>query len=111
MFQHVHVSDVDVDTAALQNGTNAGDRLSTNDRNNNLVEGVEITNDGTNYFSYTMNDATKDYQNIKQYNFSTPYDLSTIILASTAIVLGNLILLAWHSVQMEKDYFNLFRLE
>ena len=81
-----YVSDVDVDTAALQNGTNAGDRLSTNDRNN--LQGIEITNDGTKLF-VTMNDATKDYQNIKQYNFGTPYDLSTITLASTAIVLGN----------------------
>ena len=34
-----YVSDVDVDTAALQNGTNAGDR-STNDRNN--LQGIEI---------------------------------------------------------------------
>ena len=32
----------------------------------------------------------KNYgQNIKQYNFGTPYDLSTITLASTAIILDN----------------------
>ena len=72
-----YVSDVDVDTAALQNGTNAGDRLSTNDRNN--LQGIEITNDGTKLF-VTMNDATKDYQNIKQYNFGTPYDLSLSLI-------------------------------
>ena len=83
-----YVSDVDVDTAALQNGTNAGDRLSTNDRNN--LQGIEITNDGTKMF-VSINDGNsgKNYANIKQYNFGTPYDLSTITLASTAIVLDN----------------------
>ena len=83
-----YVSDVDVDTEALQNGTNAGDRLSTNDRNN--LQGIEITNDGTKMF-VTINDgnSSKNYANIKQYNFGTPYDLSTITLASTAIILDN----------------------
>ena len=83
-----YVSDVDVDTEALQNGTNAGDRLSTNDRNN--LQGIEITNDGTKMF-VSINDGNsgKNYANIKQYNFGTPYDLSTITLASTAIVLDN----------------------
>ncbi len=79
-----YVSDVDVDTAALQNGTNAGDR-STNDRNN--LQGIEINNDGTRLF-VTMNENSGG-QNIKQYNFGTPYDLSTITLASTAIILDN----------------------
>ena len=51
---YISTADVDVDTAALQNGTNAGDRLSTNDRNN--LQGIEITNDGTKIF-VTMNDA------------------------------------------------------
>ena len=77
-------SDVDIDTTALQNGTNAGDR-STNDRNN--LQGIEITNDGTKLF-VTMNENSGG-QNIKQYNFGTPYDLSTITLASTAIVLDD----------------------
>ena len=83
-----YVSEVDVDTAALQNGTNAGDRLSTNDRNN--LQGIEITNDGTKMFvSINDGNAGKNYANIKQYNFGTPYDLSTITLASTAIVLDD----------------------
>jgi len=83
-----YVSDVDVDTAALQDGTNAGARLSTNDRNN--LQGIEITNDGTKMFlSINDGNAGKNYANIKQYNFGTPYDLSTITLASTAIVLAN----------------------
>ena len=69
---------------ALQNGTNAGDR-STNDRNN--LQGIEITNDGTKLF-VTMNENSGG-QNIKQYNFGTPYDLSTLTLASTAIILDD----------------------
>ena len=77
-------SDVDIDTTALQNGTNAGDR-STNDRNN--LQGIEITNDGTKLF-VTMNENSGG-QNIKQYNFGTPYDLSTLTLASTAIILDD----------------------
>ena len=81
-----YVSDVDIDTDALQNGTNAGDRTD-NDRNN--LQGIEITNDGTKLF-VTINSGTLDYQNIKQYNFGTPYDLSTLTLATTAIVLGNI---------------------
>ena len=53
---------MDIDTTALQNGTNAGDR-STNDRNN--LQGIEITNDGTKLF-VTMNENSGG-QNIKQY--------------------------------------------
>jgi len=83
-----YVSDVDVDTSALQDGTNAGARLSTNDRNN--LQGIEITNDGTKMF-LSINDGNtgKNYANIKQYNFGTPYDLSSISLASIAIVLDD----------------------
>ena len=78
-----YVDDVNVDTALLQDGTNAGPRASTGGRNN--LQGIEITNDGTKLF-LTMNDRNGN-QSIKQYNFSTPYDLSTITLQSTAIVL------------------------
>ena len=78
-----YVDDVNVDTALLQDGTNAGPRVNTGGRNN--LQGIEITNDGTKLF-LTMNDRNGN-QSIKQYNFSTPYDLSTITLQSTAIVL------------------------
>ena len=83
-----YVTSVDIDTSALQDGTNAGARLSTNDRNN--LQGIEITNDGTKMF-VSINDGNsgKNYANIKQYNFGTPYDLSTITLASIAIVLDD----------------------
>ena len=36
-----------------------------------------------------MNQNGIDHQNIKQYNFGTPYDLSTITLTSTAIILDD----------------------
>ena len=83
-----YVTSVDIDTSALQDGTNAGARLSTNDRNN--LQGIEITNDGTKMF-VSINDGNsgKNYANIKQYNFGTPYDLSSISLASIAIVLDD----------------------
>ena len=83
-----YVTSVDIDTSALQDGTNAGARLSTNDRNN--LQGIEITNDGTKMF-VSINDGNsgKNYANIKQYNFGTPYDLSTITLGSIAIVLDD----------------------
>ena len=48
MFQHVHTCQMwMLIQMLLQNGTNAGDRLSTNDRNN--LQGIEITNDGQKY--------------------------------------------------------------
>ena len=76
-------SDVDVDTNALQNGTNIGDR-STEDNNN--LQGMFITNDGTKMF-LTMNEReTGNPQSIKQYSLSTPYDLSTLTLASSTAI-------------------------
>ena len=76
-------SDVNVNTDALQNGTNAGDRSSGN---NNNLQGMFMTNDGTKMI-LTMNERDGG-QFIKQYTLSTPYDLSTLALASsTAIVL------------------------
>ena len=75
-------SDVNVNTDDLQNGTNAGDRSG----NNNNLQGMFMTNDGTKMM-LTMNERDGG-QFIKQYTLSTPYDLSTLALASsTAIVL------------------------
>ena len=75
-------SDVNVDTNALQNGTNAGNR-STNGKNN--LQGMAITNDGTKLF-LTMNERDGN-QSIKEYSLSTPYDLSTLTIAPVAIIL------------------------
>ena len=77
-------SDVNIDTDALQNGTNIGDR-STGNKNN--LQGMFITNDGTKMF-LTMNDrGGAALQSIKQYSLSTPYDLSTLTLASSTAIL------------------------
>ena len=76
-------SDVNVDTNALQNGTNIGDRSTGN---NNNLQGMFITNDGTKMF-LTMNErGTGTPQSIKQYSLSTPYDLSTLTLASSTAI-------------------------
>ena len=76
-------SDVNVDTDALQNGTNIGDRSTGN---NNNLQGMFITNDGTKMF-LTMNErGTGNPQSIKQYSLSTPYDLSTLTLASSTAI-------------------------
>ena len=75
-------SDVNVDTNALQNGTNAGNR-STSGKNN--LQGMAITNDGTKLF-LTMNERDGN-QSIKEYSLSTPYDLSTLTIAPVAIIL------------------------
>ena len=78
-----YIQEINMDTDLLQNGTNAGPRENTADRNN--LQGIEITNDGTKLF-IVMNDRD-GVEAIKQYNFSTPYDLSTISIAPRAIVL------------------------
>ena len=48
-----YIQEINIDTDLLQNGTNAGPRENTEDRNN--LQGIEITNDGTKLF-IVMND-------------------------------------------------------
>ena len=79
----VNINEINVDTDLLQNGTNSGPRVSTAGKNN--LQGLDITNDGTKMF-LTMNDRNGN-QSIKQYNFATPYDLTTITIDPSAIVL------------------------
>ena len=72
-----------VDTDVLQNGTTAGDRSSAN---KNHLKGIAIKPDGTKIFlSFNDNDSDKD--SIKEYTLSTPFDLSTMALETTAIQL------------------------
>ena len=78
-----YIQEINMDTDLLQNGTNAGPRENTADRNN--LQGIEITNDGTKLF-IVMNDRD-GVEAIKKYNFSTPYDLNTITIDPNAIVL------------------------
>ena len=79
----VYINEINIDTALLQNGSTAGPRVNTAGKNN--LQGLDITNDGTKMF-LTMNDRGGN-QSIKQYNFSTPYDLTTITIDPSAIVL------------------------
>ena len=51
----------------------------------NNLQGLDITNDGTKMF-LTMNDRDGN-QSVKKYNFATPYDLTTITIDPSAIVL------------------------
>ena len=72
-----------VDTDVLQNGTTAGDRAKAN---RNHLKGIAIKPDGTKIFlSFNDNDSDKD--SIKEYTLSTPFDLSTMALETTAIQL------------------------
>ena len=81
------VSEVAIDTDALQNGSNVGDRASAV---RNHVQGIEINPDGTKLF-LSFNDhspnSTSYTDSIKEYTLSTPYDLSTISFTKKAVSL------------------------
>ena len=72
-----------VDTDVLQNGTTAGDRDKAN---KNHLKGIAIKPDGTKIF-LSFNDKALDKDSIKEYTLSTPFDLSTMALETTAIQL------------------------
>ena len=79
----------DLDHNDFQNGSLAGDRTDNNDgRSKNLVEGVEINDDGTKLFlMYRDNNASDGVGGrLLEYNLSTPYDLSesSLSLVTTA---------------------------
>ena len=71
---------VDLNHDDLQNGSNAGDHDGV--KKNNRAQGVEINPDGTKLF-VLMTDAADSGaapDRILEYNFSTPFDLTTISL-------------------------------
>ena len=76
---------VDLNHSDLQNNSNAGDH--NGDRRYNRAQGVEINDDGTKLF-VLMSDASGTNgdapDRILEYNFSTPFDLSTISLVLNA---------------------------
>jgi hypothetical protein len=74
----------DLDHNDFQNGSLAGDRTDNNTgRSNNLVEGIEINNDGTKLFlMYRDNNGSDGVGGrLLEYNLSTPYDLSETSLS------------------------------
>ncbi len=72
-----------VDTDVLQDGTTAGDRGNSN---KNHLKGIAIKPDGTKIF-LSFNDGESDKDSIKEYTLSTAFDLSTMVLETTAIQL------------------------
>ena len=66
----------------LQNGSNAGDQLG--DKRHNRAQGVHINDDGTKLFVAMAGASGTAPDRILEYNFSTPFDLSTISLVLNA---------------------------
>ena len=64
----------------LQNGSNAGDRTATD---KNRLQGMEINEDGTKLF-LVYHGAGAEKPRLLEYQLSTPYDLSTISLVTSA---------------------------
>ena len=75
---------VDLNSNALQNGSNAGDHDGV--KKNNRAQGVEINDDGTKLFVLMADaaDSGDAPDRILEYNFSTPFDLSTLSLVTSA---------------------------
>ena len=72
-----------LDTLALQNGSNAGDREAAIRKN--VLRGIEISNDGTKLFTiFHEFGGTPDQTRLLEYQLSTPFDLTTISLVLTA---------------------------
>ena len=72
-----------LDTLALQNGSNAGDREAAIRKN--VLRGIEISNDGTKLFTiFHEFGGTPDQTRLLEYHLSTPFDLTTISLVLTA---------------------------
>ena len=73
-----------VDTAALQNDSNAGDSSNSTSSNssNNRLQGFEINEDGTKLFLLFHD--TGASPRLHEYSLSTPFDLRTLSLTKTA---------------------------
>jgi len=76
----------DLDSAALQEGSNAGPPKAGGGSGNkkNRAQAIKINDDGTKLF-IAMHGAGTDYEaRLLEYNLSTPYDLETISLVTSA---------------------------
>ena len=78
---------IDLDTELLQDNSNAGDPKKAgggSSHSNNRAQGIEINDDGTKLF-VTYTGQTANYSaRLLEYKLSTPYDLGTISLVTTA---------------------------
>ena len=73
---------VDLNDDDLQNNSNARDH--DGDKKKNRAQGVEINDDGTKLFVLMADASSSGADRILEYNFSTPFDLSTISLVINA---------------------------
>ncbi|MFL2894780.1 MAG: autotransporter domain-containing protein [Candidatus Pelagibacter sp.] len=72
-----------LDTNALQKDSNAGDPAAQS-KSNNRLQGLEINDDGTKIFIVYHGQGAGYNPRLLEYNLSTPYDLTTISLATNA---------------------------
>ena len=79
-------SQLALDTTALTNGSQAGDfDHSTSANRHHRVQALEINNDGTKLFLTFMDNANSDVgARLFEYTLSTPYDVSTLSIVTTA---------------------------
>ena len=74
-----------LDTTALTNGSNAGDFDHTTTKAKHRVQSLEINDDGTKLFLTFMDANDSDVgARLYEYNLSTPYDVSTLSIVTTA---------------------------
>ncbi|MDA7446227.1 autotransporter outer membrane beta-barrel domain-containing protein [Candidatus Pelagibacter ubique] len=74
-----------LDTTALTNGSNAGDFDHTTHNDKHRVQSLEINDDGTKLFLTFMDANDSDVgARLYEYNLSTPYDVSTLSIVTTA---------------------------
>ena len=74
-----------LDTTALTNGSNAGDFDHTTNNAKHRVQSLEINDDGTKLFLTFMDANDNDVGGrLYEYNLSTPYDVSTLSIVTTA---------------------------
>ena len=77
----------DLDTEALQEDSNAGDPQKAGDGSShtkNRAQGIEINDDGTKLFVTYHGQGDNFSARLLEYELSTPYDLGTISLVTTA---------------------------
>jgi len=74
-----------LDTTALTTGSNAGDFDHTTLNDKHRVQALEINDDGTKLFlTFMDNNANGVGARLYEYNLSTPYDVSTLSIVTTA---------------------------
>ena len=80
-----HKTPEGLDKALYNNGSNGGNYDYSGNKRHNRLQGIEISNDGSKLFLIWMNAADADVgARLLEYTLSTPYDLTTLSLVTTA---------------------------